>query len=84
MKSTTFSHLRANLAAMMDQVNDDHAPLLISRAGHKGAILVSEDDWSGMEETLYLLSSPKNAERLLRSIEELDAGKGVERELIEP
>lgn len=84
MKSTTFSHLRANLAAMMDQVNDDHAPLHISRAGRKGAILVSEDDWAGMEETLYLLSSPKNAERLLRSIEDLDAGKGVVRELIEP
>lgn len=83
MKSTTFSHLRANLAAMMDQVNDDHAPLLISRAGHKGAILVSEDDWSGMEETLYLLSTPENAHQLLTAIRDLDEGKGIERQLIE-
>jgi antitoxin YefM len=37
-----------------------------------------------MEETLHLLSSPRNAERLREAIAELDAGGGAERELIEP
>jgi antitoxin YefM len=68
---------------MMDQVIDDHTPQLITRAGNANAVLVSEEDWSAMEETLYLLRSPKNAERLLRSIEEDDAGKARPRELIE-
>jgi hypothetical protein len=43
------------------------------------------DAWGvvGRDETRYLLSFPKNAERLRRSIEEMDAGKGVEHEVIE-
>ena len=83
MRATTTTELRANLARMMDQVIDDHTPLLITRAGNSNAVLVSEEDWSSMEETLHLLRSPKNAERLLRSIAEADAGKAKSRELIE-
>ena len=45
--------------------------------------MVSLADWNAMEETAYLLSSPRNAERLRASIAELDAGEGIERELIE-
>jgi antitoxin YefM len=47
-------------------------------------VLVSLDDWNAMEETLHLLSTPANAERLRKSIRQFDAGKGEERELIEP
>ncbi len=83
MRATTTTELRANLARMMDQVNDDHTPLLITRAGNANAVLISEEDWSSMEETLHLLRSPRNAERLLRSIAQADAGKAKPRELIE-
>jgi antitoxin YefM len=83
MRATTTTELRANLARMMDQVNADHTPLLITRAGSPNAVLISEEDWSSMEETLHLLRSPKNAERLLRSIAEADAGKAEPRALIE-
>ena len=46
--------------------------------------MVSASEWSSIEETLYLLSSPRNAERLLEAIRGLEAGDGVEHELIEP
>lgn len=46
--------------------------------------MISRSEWDSIEETLYLLQSPRNAERLLASIAELEAGGGEEHELIEP
>lgn len=54
-----------------------------SRAGHEPAVIVSLDDYESLKETAYLLRSPANARRLLASIDELESGKGVERELLE-
>lgn len=85
MRSTTYSDLRKNLAARLDEVTDDHAPLLITRErGKPAAVLISLEDFASYEETQYLLKSPRNAERLLRAIDELNAGiNSQERELIE-
>ncbi len=47
-------------------------------------MLVSLEDWNATEETMHLLSSRANAERLRSSIRQLDAGKGIERDLVEP
>ena len=84
MQTETFSNTRANLKAIMDRVVDDHTPIKITRQNGKGVVMVSESDWASMEETLYLLSTPRNTEDLMASIRELDAGKGIERDLIEP
>lgn len=84
MNVETYSDTRANLKAVMERVVADHAPVKITRQKAEAVVMVSESDWAGIEETLYLLSSPKNAERLLESIAELDAGKGEEHELITP
>jgi len=46
--------------------------------------MISLAEWNSMAETEYLLSSPNNARRLRESIAQMDAGKGVERELIDP
>lgn len=80
----TFSNARNNLKAVMDRVVADHAPVKITRQRGEGVVMISESDWESMEETLYLLSSPKNAARLAESIAELEAGRGQVRELIEP
>ncbi len=84
MKAISYSEARENLKSVIDQVVDDHAPIAITRQRGEGAVLVSESDWASIEETLYLLRSPANARELLASIAELDAGKGAERELIDP
>ena len=84
MRVTLYSNLRKNLSAMMDQVHDDHTPIIITRDGGKSAaVLMSLEDFSSYEETAYLLRSPANAKRLIESIAELGAGKGVVRELID-
>lgn len=85
MDVVTFSEARANLKAVMDRACADKAPVVVKRArGQENVVIVPESEWDSMEETLYLLRSPKNAERLLASIAELEAGDGEEHELIEP
>jgi antitoxin YefM len=84
METLSFSDTRANLKAVMDRVVADKAPVAVTRQKAEGVVIVSQSEWESIEETLYLLRSPANAKRLLESIAELDAGKGVERELIEP
>jgi antitoxin YefM len=84
MQAITYSEARENLKAMIDKVIADRAPLAITRQRGEGAVLISESEWASIEETLYLLRSPANARELLDSIAALDAGQGVERELIKP
>ena len=85
MRSTSYSDLRKNLAARLDEVAADRTPLLITRErGKPAAVLMSLEDFASYEETQHLLKSPRNAERLLKAIRELDAGtNGEERELLE-
>lgn len=85
MDVVTFSEARANLKAVMDRACADKAPVVVTRArGQENVVMVPQSEWDSMEETFYLLRSPRNAERLLASIAELDAGGGEEHDLIEP
>jgi antitoxin YefM len=67
----------------MDEVCDSRAPLHITRANARTVVMMSEDEYDGLIETLHLLRSPANAARLLRSIEAADAGKLTEHDIIE-
>ena len=84
MQTITCSDARENLEAVLDKVVEDRAPILITRPDGEDVVLVPASEWAGMEETLHLMASPANAERLLEGIAELEAGKGIECELIEP
>jgi antitoxin YefM len=83
MKSLSFSDARANFKAVMDKVVADKAPIAITRRKAESVVMVSESEWASVEETLHLLSSPKNAERLLEAVRGLEAGDGEEHDLIE-
>jgi len=82
MNILTFSEARAGLKAVMDDVCTDHSPTIITRQSGDAVVMLSLADFNSIEETLYLLGSPKNANRLLESIEQLKAGKARKRELI--
>ena len=81
MNTITYTSVRSNLAQTMEKVCDDHAPVIITRKAARPVIMMSLDDYEALEETAYLLRSPKNARRLLESIAQLEAGKWMEREL---
>ena len=83
MKTLSSTALRANLASVMDRVNDDHEPVIVTRAKGRPVVMVSLEDWASMDETTYLLASPANARDLLEGIAELNRGEGVMRDLIE-
>jgi antitoxin YefM len=83
MDAITYTHARANLARTMNQVCEDHAPVIITRGNDQSVVMMSLDDYTALEETAYLLRSPKNAVRLLKAISDLESSQGVERELAE-
>jgi len=83
MDAITYTHARRTLAKTMEKVCDDHAPVIITRQNQRSVVLISLEDYQALEETAYLLRSPKNARRLLESIAELESGGGTERELVE-
>jgi antitoxin YefM len=70
--SITYTTARANLAKTMDRVCQDHEPVIITRSGETSVVMLSLDDFHSLEETAYLFRSPKNAQRLLEAILELE------------
>ena len=83
MDAIAYTTLRAHLAAAMDSVCEDHAPIIVTRKASASVVMISLEDYEALEETSYLLRSPKSARRLLESIAELEAGGGTEREFAE-
>ena len=83
MDALSYTAARANLAKTMAKVCDDHAPVIITRKSENSVVMLSLEDYQAMEETAYLLRSPANARHLLESLAELEAGKGINRELLE-
>jgi antitoxin YefM len=83
MAHVSYSELRNNLASYMDEVCDDRAPLVVTRQNARSVVLMSEEDYEGLMETVHLLKSPANAARLLRSIKDADRGKLKKRETVE-
>jgi antitoxin YefM len=81
MKAITYSAARQNLAKTMESVCKDHAPVIVTRKTTDSVVIMSLEDYEALEETAYLLRSPKNARRLIESIAQLEEGQGSEREL---
>jgi antitoxin YefM len=65
---TTYSQARANLAQILDQVHDQSQIMVIKRRNHKNIALIAEDELSSLLESVYLLRSPANAERLFQAM----------------
>ncbi len=82
MNTITYTAARGNLAKTMTKVCDDHSPVIITRKTARPVVMMSLEDYEALEETAYLLRSPKNARRLLESIAELESGDGIERKLV--
>ena len=82
MSHVTYTELRQNLARYMDEAVESGAPLVITRQSGRGnVVMMSEAEFEGWQETVHLLRSPRNADRLLRSIAAADAGQAHTREL---
>ena len=77
MDVMTYSAARANLKRVMDRVVSDRTQVVVTRQKSEAVVMMSLADWNAIEETMHLLSTRSNAARLRRSIEQLEAGKGL-------
>lgn len=83
MRHVSYTELRAKLASYMDAVCDTRDALIVTRQNARSVVLLSADEYESLMETLHLLQSPRNAARLLSAIEDADAGKVTEHNLVE-
>jgi antitoxin YefM len=78
----TASEARKRLFPLIEQVNDDQDPVeILSKAGT--AFLVSEQQWRSMQETVYLLRPPANAQRLMDAVADVEAGRVERHDLLD-
>lgn len=82
MQIYNFTDVRSNFKTVLDRVNDDADVAVITRRDSNPVVIMAQKHYDSMMETLYLLSSPANASHLMRSLEQLEKGEAVERELI--
>lgn len=73
---TTYTKLRDGLASFLDRVSDDQEVVIVKRRGAKDVAMLPADELASLMETAYLLSSPRNAERLFRALRRSERGEG--------
>lgn len=83
MQVFTYSDARNNLKSVLDRVINDADVAMITRKEGQHAVVMGQDYYNSLMETLYLMSSPSNAAHLAKSIAELRASKVIEKELLD-
>jgi len=83
MEAITYTAARQNLAKTMEKVCKDRSPVIVTRKSSESVVIMSLEEFEALEETAYLLRSPKNMRRLIKSIAQLENDEGLEKELIE-
>jgi antitoxin YefM len=81
MGYVSYTELRQNLKKHLDSVCNNGAPLVVTRQSGEAVVMISLAEYESLEETLHLLRDPANAERLLRSIGNAEAGQLVEHDV---
>jgi len=77
MLAANFTEFRVGLKKYLDKVENNNDTLVIKRSRGNGAVLISLDEYNSIMETVHILSSKANAERLFESIEQMKSGKTV-------
>ena len=83
MIAANFTEFRTKLKKFLDSVEDNNETLIIKRKAGKGTVIISLDEYNSIMETVHLLSSKANADRLYESIQQMKDGKVVSEGLIE-
>lgn len=73
---TSYTYARANLAKLCQAATENREVVIIRRRGAEDVALVAASELAGLDETVHLLRSPQNAERLLTALEQARRGEG--------
>lgn len=82
MIAANYTEFRTDLKKYLDKVEENNETLVIKRGSGKGTVLISLDEYNSIMETVHLLSSKANSDRLYESIQQMKAGKVVSKGLI--
>ena len=83
MIAANYSEFRTQLKKFLDNVEENNEILIIKRGSGKGTVMISLDEYNSIMETVHLLSSKSNADRLYESMQQMKEGKVVRKDLIE-
>jgi len=83
MIAANFTEFRTNLKNFLDRVEANNETLIIKRGSGKGTVMISMDEYNSIMETVHLLSSKINADRLYESIRQMKEGNIITEDLIE-
>jgi len=83
MQVVNFTEARNNLKSLCDAVYADSEEVIVNRKNGENVVIISLESYNALQETSYLLASPKNKERLLNSLSHARAGKVTKKELTE-
>lgn len=83
MIAANYTEFRTGLKKFLDDVENNHETLIIKRGAGKGTVLLSLEEYNSMIETMHLLSSKTNADRLYESIKQMKEGRVVREKLIQ-
>jgi antitoxin YefM len=75
MKTANYTELRNNLKTYLDNVIIDSEPLIVSRQGNNGIVIISLDEYNAIKETEYIMSSPETMAAIHRGENELKQGE---------
>ena len=81
MTAITYTAARESLASTMDSVCENHTPTIITRNRDQAVVMMSLEDYESLQETAYLLRTPANARRLMKSMLDLKEGRGIKKTL---
>ena len=83
MIAANYTEFRTDMKKFLDNVEENNETLIIKRKKWKGSVIISLDEYNSIMETVHLLSSKANADRLYESIQQMKEGKVVTKGLIE-
>ena len=83
MRTLSSTELLQKLSSVMDQVNDDHEPVIVHRAKGKPVVMVSLEDGASLDDTTDLLASPANRAELFKAIAETDPARMIVKTMAE-
>lgn len=75
MQTVSYTEARNRLAGLMEEASRDREPITITRNGAGTVVLLAAEEYTAMQETLHLLSTPANAERIRQGLEDYAAGR---------
>lgn len=83
MQVVNYTEFRRSMKARLDQVSDDGDTVIINRSENKNVVLISLREYNSLKETLHLLSSEKNRNRLIDAVDRANRGEFESHDLIE-